>query len=103
VKDRLLVRELDSVQVKGRGQPVNIYELVGLYPPEGVPAWLEYFAAGLRAYRQRQWEEASQAFWEVLNLNPGDRPAQVFLGRCRFFAVAPPPPEWQGVFILESK
>jgi adenylate cyclase len=103
VKDRLLVRELDSVQVKGRGRPVTVYELVGMYPPEGVPAWLEHFAAGLEAYRRRQWEEASQAFWEVLNLNPGDRPAQVFLGRCRFFAAAPPPSEWQGVYILESK
>lgn len=103
VKDRLLVRELDSVQVKGRGQPVTVYELLGLYPPEGIPAWLEYFAAGLQAYRGRQWDEASQAFLEVLQLNPKDRPSQVFLGRCRFFAAAPPPHDWQGVFILESK
>jgi adenylate cyclase len=103
VRDRLLVRELDLVQVKGRSQPVTIYELVGPYPPAGPPAWMDYFAVGLGAYRQRQWEEASQAFWEVLNLNPGDRPAQVFLGRCRFFAAAPPPPDWQGVFVLESK
>ncbi len=103
VKDRLLVRELDAVQVKGRSKPVNIYELVGLFPSQGTPAWLDYFAAGLRAYRNRQWEEASLAFGEVLTLKPGDRPAQVFLGRCRFFAVASPPPDWQGVFILESK
>jgi adenylate cyclase len=103
VKDRLLVRELDSVQVKGRSKPVNIYELVGLFPSQGTPAWLDYFAAGLRAYRNRQWEEASLAFGEVLTLKPGDRPTQVFLGRCRFFTVASPPPDWQGVFILESK
>ena len=103
VQDRLLVRELDLVQVKGRGQPVTIYELLGPQPPEGRPPWLDYFAAGLKAYRDRDWEEASQAFGEVLQLRPEDRPSQVFLGRCRFFAVAPPPLDWQGVFVLEGK
>jgi adenylate cyclase len=61
------------------------------------------FAAGLQAYRNRQWQEATRAFEEVVHLKPGDRPAQVFLERCRLFAAAPPPPDWQGVFILESK
>jgi adenylate cyclase len=35
VKDSLLVRELDLVQVKGRDRPVTIYELVG-FSPSGV-------------------------------------------------------------------
>jgi adenylate cyclase len=103
VKDRLLLRELDLVQVKGRAQPVRVYELLGSFPPDGLPPWLDHFAAGLQAYRQRQWEEASQAFGEVLLLKPGDRPTQVFLGRCRFFAVAPPPSDWQGIFKLDAR
>jgi len=102
VKDVMLGRELDQVQVKGRAQPVTIYELLGSFPPGGTPSWLRHFAAGLQAYRQQQWEEASQAFGEVLLLKPGDRPTQVFLGRCRFYAVAPPPSDWQGVFVLDS-
>jgi adenylate cyclase len=103
VQDRLLLREVDLVQVKGRGQPVAIYELMGLLPAAGPPAWLASFAEGLRAYRWRQWQEASRAFAEVLQLKPGDRPAQVFLERCRSLAGAPPPPGWQGVFVLDSK
>jgi adenylate cyclase len=103
VKDRLLVRELDLVQVKGRAQPVRIYELLGSFPPDGLPSWLDHFAAGLQAYRNQQWEEASRAFGEVLLLKPGDRPTQMFLGRCRFFAVAPPPSDWQAVFNLDVK
>ncbi len=103
VQDRLLVREVDLVQVKGRGQPVAIFELMGPLPAEGPPAWLASFAAGLQAYRQRRWTGASQAFAEVLHLKPGDRPAQVFLERCRSLAEAPPPPDWQGVFVLDSK
>jgi adenylate cyclase len=103
VKDSLLVRELDLVLVKGRGQPVTIYELVGASPSQGALAWLTAFAGGLEAYRRRQWQEATRAFEEVLHLKPGDRPAQVFIERCRSYAADPPPPDWQGVFILESK
>jgi adenylate cyclase len=98
VRDHLVVRELDLVQVKGRDQVLTVYELVGPYPQEGLPPWLESFAAGLRAYRRRQWDKASQAFGEVLLRKPGDHPAQVFLERCRSLAAAPPPPDWQGAF-----
>jgi adenylate cyclase len=103
VQEHLVLRELDLVQVKGRGQPVPIYELVGSSSSEGSPAWLAVFAAGLQAYRNRDWDQASAAFREVLHLRPGDRPAQAFLERCQVFAAAPPPPDWRGVFILESK
>ena len=103
VREHLVLRELDLVQVKGRGQPVAIYELVGSSSSEGSSAWLAAFAAGLQEYRNREWDQASQAFREVLHLQPEDRPAQVFLERCRVFAATPPPPDWQGVFILESK
>jgi adenylate cyclase len=103
VQEHLVLRELDLVQVKGRGQPVAVYELVGSSDSEGSSAWLAAFAAGLQAYRNRDWDQASAALREVLHLQPGDRPAQVFLERCRVFAATPPPPDWQGVFILESK
>jgi adenylate cyclase len=102
VKDQLVVRELDLVQVSGRVQPLAIYELVGPYSRLGVPPWLEAFAAGLKAYRNRQWDEASKSFREVLHLKPGDRPTQVFLKRCLSFMEAPPPSDWQGIFILET-
>jgi adenylate cyclase len=101
VKDHLLVRELDRVRVRGRSQNLTIYELVGPFPREGFPPWLDFFATGLTAYRNRQWDEASQAFQEVLRLKPGDRPAEVFLKRCRSLAAKPPPANWQAIFILE--
>jgi len=98
VRDKLLVRELDLVRVKGRNQALTIFELVGPFPPEGLPPWLDPFAAGLQDYRNRRWDKAAQAFETVLHFKPGDRPAQVFLERCRAFAAAPPPSDWQGVF-----
>jgi adenylate cyclase len=103
VKDQLVVRELDLVQVRGRGQPLAIYELVGSPARMDSLAWLDAFAAGLKAYRSREFDKAVQAFREVLHLKPGDRPAQVFLKRCLSFAKAPPSPNWQGVFTVEAQ
>ena len=103
VKDHLVVREIDRVAVRGQDRTVTIYELVGPYPAEGYPPWLAPFGEGLQAYRSREWDKASQAFREVLHLKPGDRPAQVFLKRCSSLAQAPPPPDWQAVFILDPE
>lgn len=103
VRDTLLLRELDLVQVKGRAQPVAVYELLGDLPPEEPPPWLARFASGLRLYRQRRWEEAYQAFGEVLRLRPDDQPSLVFRERCRIYAASPPGDDWQGVFILDAK
>ena len=103
VKEAMLVREVDLIQVKGREQPVAIYELLGRREQGIRPEWLEIFAAGREAYQRREWDEAQGHFQAVLRLKPEDRVAAVFLARCRHFQEQPPPPDWQGVYILESK
>ena len=103
VAAEMLAREVDLVRVKGRGQPVAIYELLGPLQEGAIIEWLEIFRAGREAYLRRDWEEAVKNFQAVLRLKPEDGPAQVFLHRCREFQHQPPPPDWQGVHVLESK
>jgi adenylate cyclase len=103
VEEAMLVRELDLIQVKGREQPVTVYELLGRRGHGGTPEWLHLFAAGREAYRRQVWEAAADHFQRVLRLKPDDRPAQVFLERCRKFGQEPPPLDWQGIFALEGK
>ncbi|MBM4274857.1 MAG: hypothetical protein FJ134_10435 [Deltaproteobacteria bacterium] len=67
------------------------------------PDWLEVFAAGREEYTRREWARAEKLFQKVLRLKPEDVPARVFLERCRRFQQQPPPDEWEGVFVLESK
>jgi len=103
VKEVMLARELDLIQVKGREQPVAVYELLGRLGEGGKWEWLLPFEAGREAYRRQAWEEAMDRFQAVLGLKPDDRPAQVFLERCRRFRQEPPPHDWQGIYTLESK
>ena len=102
--DTLVTRELDMVRVKGRSLPVRIFEILG--PAEERAHWaalVERFAAGLGAYRQRQWEEAITAFRAVLEVRAGDRPAELYIERCREMLATVPGTDWDGVTAIDVK
>ena len=106
VKDSFLLREVDQVRVKGRVQPVQIYELVGnsgdSLPKEKEQAF-SHFAAGLEAYRQQHWQAALNLFTQCLTLLPEDGPSRTMLERCQIYQQAPPPTDWDGVFTMTTK
>jgi len=88
----VVTRELDLLRVRGRGQSVRVYELLGLAGAR-VPAEVQRYADGLGLYRQRRFDEALQAFeaW------PNDPASKVMAERCRTMKVTPPPEDWSGV------
>ena len=98
-----LVRELDRVQVRGRMKPVTIYELVWSPPWEPSPLWLQSFQQARVHYLQRDWQEAAKLFEEVLRLKPDDGPATLYLRRCWRYLATPPPPDWEGVSVLDGR
>jgi len=101
-----LLREVDLVRVKGRKQPVRIYELLGNSEaslPKEKEESLSHFAAGLEAYRQQFWQEALGLFKQSLTLLPEDGPSRVMAERCQIYQEAPPPEEWDGVFVMTTK
>ena len=98
------VRELDLMRVKGKDRPVAVYESLGYRAGEpGLPALLELHAAGMEAYRKRDWKAAARAFEGALELYPDDGPAQVYRERVRLLAKKPPPKDWDGVWNLTEK
>ncbi len=95
------LREVDLVRVKGRKQPLRVYELLGNSEaslPKEKEQSLSYFAAGLEAYRQQIWQEALGLFKQSLTLLPEDGPSRIMAERCRIYQETPPPGEWDGVF-----
>jgi adenylate cyclase len=109
VEDPLLVfRELDLIRVKGKSQPVTLYELVAARgTPEGdVPdleEHLEFFAQGRACYRERRWQDAQIVFEKLLERWPADGPARMYLNRCKEYLVAGPEENWDGVYVMTHK
>jgi adenylate cyclase len=109
VQDPLLVfRELDLIRVKGKLQPVTLYELVAARgTPEGdapgLGTRLEYFAQGRACYRERRWRDAEIAFQKLLKLWPEDGPARMYLNRCSEYLVSAPEDNWDGVYVMTHK
>ncbi len=104
VHDKVAVRELDLIRVKGKIEPVRIYELLG--PSEAAERYYELvqgFYRGLEAYRCGQWETALCLFEELHEVFPDDGPLGVFTRRCHAFLANPPAGVWDGVYVMETK
>ncbi len=101
----IAVRELDKVMVVGKGEPVAVYEVLGL-PGEVAPAQTEanrHYAKGLAAYRARKWDEASAHFKDALAALPEDGASLTMFQRCETYKNSPPPPNWNGAHVMKSK
>ena len=101
VRQELLLREVDVVRVVGKTTPVRIYEIIAekekATPQEGERVRL--FEEALRFYREKAWSEAKIRF-ELLR---DDSLARLYVHRCQEFIEHPPPSDYDGVFVLESK
>jgi adenylate cyclase len=102
--DRVLVRELDMIRVKGKLLPVAIYEVLDAEAlgAEGKEL-VELFACGQKAYKQRDWRAAGQAFEQILDRWPDDGPARIFLRRCEEYLAEGPEADWDGVYVMKHK
>jgi len=99
-----VVRELDFIRVKGKKEPVRIYELIGEKSVIGdTPEWVKRFEEGLALYREQRFDEARKKFEETIKLRGDDKPSRVFLQRLDIFKEDPPPPDWDGVFTMKTK
>jgi adenylate cyclase len=99
-------REVDLVVVKGKTQPVSIYEILDYHNDETYPQLIDalgYFRDGVTKYRQRKWTDAVKQFSEVVAMNPADKAAKLYLERCRHLTEHPPGDDWNGVWVMESK
>jgi len=105
VREEILGRELDLVRVKGKDQPVKIYELLSRRAktlPEQ-KALAEEFQAALGEYRNRNWETARKIFQSILERYPADGPARLYVERCQTLEKTPPPEDWDGVYTMTTK
>ncbi len=97
-------RELDLVRVKGKTEPVAIFEPIGETDKlDGdAIAKLDDYRNALAAYRRCDWS-TSQELFEKLTEQHGELLYNVYLDRIERFSQEPPPANWDGVFDHLSK
>jgi adenylate cyclase len=102
---RFVLRELDLVRVKGKGDVVTIFELLGLRDDvdQASVQLASIFESGVRRYRNREWERAKEMFFQAIKLFPLDGPSRLYLERIENMLAYPPQPDWEPVTIFANK
>ena len=106
LKGTYRIREVDWVQVKGKTQPVAIYEVLDGYDESDFPNVMDvvnHFSNGLHHYRKQNWERALEAFARVLEFHPGDNLSKTYIERCNILKKAELPKDWDGVWVMKTK
>jgi len=105
VKDEFVCMELDSVRVKGKTLPVNIYQLIGerAYVSQEQIEAISHFHKGLQLYKKQSWDNAISNFEMVSAMNKNIYAAELYIERVNDLKSNPPPADWDGVFTMKTK
>ncbi len=104
-KADVFAREMDAVRVKGKREPIRIFELLGRGKPTGAMSEMVHtFEKGLGLYKSQQWDDAIQCFEAVRqNHQPNDYASTMYIERCQAMKANPPAPDWDGAYTMTTK
>jgi adenylate cyclase len=98
-------REVDHVIVKGKTEPVGVYEILDYHTDSTFPNLADAvnaFRDGIEKYRRGDWGNAALAFGQALKANPDDKLSQTYIERCEQLQ-ADPPASWDGIWAMTTK
>ncbi|BAY83469.1 adenylate/guanylate cyclase with GAF and PAS/PAC sensors [Calothrix parasitica NIES-267] len=104
--ERVIVRELDKIRVKGKHQAVKIYELIGDRTTSldaNTQEFLSYYQAGRVAYSSRNFPQALICFEAARKIRPTDKAVNIHVARCNKYLRQPPEESWSGVWTMVDK
>ena len=96
-KDEFQWRKLDFVRVKGKKEPIEIYELKEIKTPQNL-----LYEEALELYRKGSFNEALYLFKKALENDPNDYPSKLMYERT-LYLLKNPPHQWDGVWEIRSK
>jgi adenylate cyclase len=100
------VRNIDQVVVKGKTEPIGVYEVLDHHTEDSFPNLMDvvsYFNDGMRNYRTTKFSNAIAQFEKALSLHPGDKLSTIYIERCRHLIENPPVDGWNGVWVMTQK
>lgn len=102
IGEKLPVRMLDIVQVKGKTKGESIFTAKHSLTSDEEKGWA-YHETGMKLYYQREFFRAAKYFMGVQKLMPNDYIAGMYIERCKKYLKTPPASDWSGIEILTSK
>ena len=102
---RIWGREIDSINVVGKAEPVTVYQILGYANDidDTLLKMTDLYAKGLYLYRQQRWDSAIEKFDAALNISPDDGPSKAMKDRCTRYKEESPAPDWNGSYTMETK
>ena len=96
--------KIDDVRVKGKETPVAIYDPLGAKSDldAAVKQNAADFEAAFASYQKQDWDAAEFAL-QTLNTRAPRPLYDIYLERIAHFREAPPPADWDGVFVYTTK
>jgi adenylate cyclase len=91
--------------VKGKEEPVSIYEPIGRKGdvPQSALDEAALFQKAVKLFRNQNWDLAEVQLLNLQKLSPGRKLYQLYLDRVTLYRVDPPPADWDGVFVFQTK
>jgi adenylate cyclase len=105
LKGTYRLRDIDMVVVKGKTEPVKIFEVLDYHTPETFPNLMDstgHFNEAILKYRAGEWDKSKKKFTKALAANPNDDLAKIYIERCQQLK-ANPPKSWNGIWVMTSK
>ncbi|RAU22691.1 adenylate/guanylate cyclase domain-containing protein [Paramagnetospirillum kuznetsovii] len=101
----LISRELDMVRVKGKNEPVRLYEPLGFDGEidNETLARISHHHGALALFREQRWDGASATFQMLAAEEPERVIYKVYLDRIEHFREEPPGADWDGVYTHKEK
>jgi len=105
--ERYLIRNLGKVRVKGKNEPVSVFEVMDPLPSKQKEMKLktkDVFEKGILFYQQKRFTEALDKFRKVQAADKDDKILNKYLAICGTYAENPAvPDEWDGTLEMREK
>jgi adenylate cyclase len=93
-------RKIDKVRVKGKSEPVEIYEVISKQLSNEKSKLIDAFQIALNLYFERNFSEALLKFKDLSSQDPT---SAIFAQRCELFIKNAPPSDWDGTWTMTKK
>ncbi|NWF67069.1 MAG: adenylate/guanylate cyclase domain-containing protein [Campylobacterales bacterium] len=104
LKNDYIIRDLDLVRVKGKKEPVNIFQVLDFgVADDKLKEFIDIYHEALKFYRSSNFTESKELFEQLLKDDESAKTLySVYIDRCNHY-IENPPVDFDGVFTFTTK